>query len=110
LNNKFVTGPLEGKHYYDAAHREYNEGVRDLLKLDTEEGQAEVARDVVKAGQNILNSDNPVIKGFLDNMTTADGMTGREALGRALAGDGEAFGQFAASAVGEVVMGSAEAP
>jgi RHS repeat-associated protein len=110
LEREFVTGPLQGKHYYDAAHRAYNEAVQDLLKLRTEEGEADVAKEVMRAGQRILDSDNPAIKGFLDNMTTADGMTGREALGRALAGDGEAFGEFAAGAVGEVVMGAAEAP
>ena len=49
-----------------------------------------------------------LVKGFLDNMRTADGLTGREALGRALAGDGEAAGQFVMGAIGEVVEGAAE--
>jgi RHS repeat-associated protein len=106
--NRWVTGPLDGPHYYDAAHREYSKAIEKLLKLDTPEGQADVANDVMRAGQKILDSDNPAIKGFLDNMTTADGMTGREALGRALAGDGEALGQFGLGAVGEVVEGAAE--
>lgn len=108
LNNKFVTGRLTGEHYYDAAHREYNEAVRDLLKLNTEEGQEELARDALKAGQKLLDSDNPAIKGFLDNMKTADGMTGREALQKALGGDGEAAGEFVSGAMGELVGDAAE--
>jgi RHS repeat-associated protein len=107
LANKFVTGRLLGKHYYDAAHRAYNEAVRDILKLNTEEGQAEVAEDVIKAGQKVLDSDNPAIKGFLNDMKTGDGMTGREALQKALQGDGEAFGEFVTGAVGEVAEGIA---
>jgi RHS repeat-associated protein len=108
LNRKFVTGRLQGEHYFDAAHREYNDAVEKLLDLDTEEGQAEVARDVVKAGEKILNSDQPAIKDFLDKMTTADGMTGREALEKALQGDGEALGDFISGVIGTVVEGTAE--
>jgi hypothetical protein len=91
-------------HSYNAAHRAYNEAVRDVLKLTSEEGQEEVARDVVKSARQILDSENPAIKGFLDNMPTADGMTGREALEKALAGDGEAAGEFINAVVGEVVV------
>lgn len=83
--------------------------MKDLLKLDTEEGQAELARDglkgAIKAGRQILDSDNPAIKGFLDNMKTADGLTGREALGNALAGDEAALGEFVLGAAGEIVEG-----
>ncbi len=59
-------------------------------------------------GQKILDSDNPAIKGFLDNMKTVDGMTGRQALEKALAGDGEAAGQFLSDGIGELVDGGAE--
>jgi hypothetical protein len=55
-----------------------------------------------------LDSDNPAIKGFLDNMKTADGMTGRQALDKALEGDGEAAGEFISGAIGELVEGAAE--
>jgi hypothetical protein len=41
-------------------------------------------------------------------MKTADGTTGREALGRALEGDEEALGEFISGAIGEVVEGAAE--
>jgi RHS repeat-associated protein len=112
LEREFVTRPLQGKHYYDAAHRAYNDAVEDLLDLGTPEGQQKLAegglRAARQAGQEILNSDNPAIKGFLDNMTTVDGVTGREALGRALAGDGEALGQFIDSAIGEGIADACE--
>lgn len=106
LNKNFITGRLAGKHYYDAAHREYNQAVRDLLKLDTEEGQTEVARDVLKAGQQVLDSTDPRIKGFIDNLPkTESGMTGREALQKAVTdADGDALGEF----VGSVMDGAAE--
>ena len=105
---RWVTGPLDGPHFFDKAHRLYNKEVEDLLELDTEEGKEEVARDVIKAAQKILDSDNPAIKGFLDNMSTSNGMTGRQALQQALEGDGEAAGQFVMGAMGEVVEGAAE--
>jgi hypothetical protein len=41
-------------------------------------------------------------------MKTADGMTGRPALPRALGGDGEAAGQFVSGALGELVEGGTE--
>jgi hypothetical protein len=41
-------------------------------------------------------------------MTTADGMTGREALEKALQGDGEALGDFISGVIGTVVEGTAE--
>jgi len=44
-----------------------------------------------------LDSDNPTIRDFLDNMTTADGMTGRQAAG-----------EFVSGVVGELVEGAAE--
>ena len=37
-------------------------------------------------------------------MKTADGMTGRQALERALEGDGEALGEVISGAVGEAAM------
>lgn len=112
LEKEFVTGPLADKHYFDAAHRAYNKAVEDLLKLDTPEGQQSLEkgglRAAMKAGRDILDSDNPAIKSFLDTMKTSEGMSGREALERALAGDGEAFGDFLLGSVGEMVMGAAE--
>jgi hypothetical protein len=108
LEREFVTGRLTGKHYFDAAHRAYNEATRDVLKLDTPEGQEELARDVFKAGQKILNSEDPAIRGYLDSLKTADGLTGRQALQRALQGDGEAVGDFISGAIGKIVEGAAE--
>src|SRR5205823_13975434 len=78
LERKFVTGPLDGSHYYNAAHRAYNEGVEDLLNLNTASGRERFAEKVAEkgieavrdAGQKILDSDNPAIKNFLDSMTT----------------------------------------
>jgi hypothetical protein len=107
-----VTGPLRGKHYYDAAHRAYTGAVRDLLKLETKEGQEELIEGGLKAarnaGKDILESDNPAIKNFLDTMTTENGMTGRQALQEAVAGDGEALGEFVGAAIEEAVAGACE--
>lgn len=107
LNRRFVTGQLVGEHYYDAAHRAYNEAVEDLLKLDTEQGQQELAKDVISAARKVLDSDNPAIKNFLDGMKTADGLTGREALGRALTGDGGAAYDFIEGLAGEAAIRAA---
>jgi len=41
-------------------------------------------------------------------MKTADGMTGRQALEKALEGDGEALGEFVSGAIGEIVVRGAE--
>jgi RHS repeat-associated protein len=88
---KWTTGELEGRHYFDAAHRAYSKAVEELTELRNPEVQQQLVDDAVQGakglGQQVLESDNPVIKGFLDNMKTTSGMTGREALTRTLAGD-----------------------
>ena len=44
-----------------------------------------------EAARKILDSDNPDISDFLDNMKTPDGLTGRQALEGAIEGDGGAL-------------------
>jgi hypothetical protein len=91
LEREFTTGPLEGRHYYDTAHRSYNEAVKRLLKLDTAEGKQQLVDEGLdgakSAAKQILDSNNPAIKGYLDNIKTPDGLTGRQALEGALQGD-----------------------
>lgn len=95
LNREFVTGRLAQRHVYDAAHRAYSKSVDELLDLQTAEGRAAVAEDAKAAAQKILDSDAPEISDFLDNLETANGMTGREVLQGVLDGveaDGAAEG------------------
>jgi hypothetical protein len=84
-------GSTRGQTFLDAAHRAYNKAVEKLLNLETQEGRKELAEQgldgVKEAARKVLNSDNPEIRGFLDNMKTADGLTGRQALEGALEGD-----------------------
>jgi RHS repeat-associated protein len=89
----WVTGPLEGDHFYDGPHRAYNEAVEELLNLDTPSGRQELLEaglDGAKdAARKIIDSDNPAISNYLDNMTTKDGLTGRQALDKVLSGDAD---------------------
>jgi len=66
-----------------------------LLDLDTPEGRQELIDEgldgVKKAAQRVLDSDNPNIKEFLDDMETPDGLTGRQALEGAMEGDAGAL-------------------
>ena len=95
LEREFTTGPLDGPHYFDTAHRLYNKEVEKLLDLDTPEGRQELIDEgldgVKKAAQRVLDSDNPNIKEFLDDMETPDGLTGRQALEGAMEGDAGAL-------------------
>jgi hypothetical protein len=90
---RFVTDRLEGPHYFDEAHRAYNKAVEKLLKLDTAEGQQELVDQGLdgakEAAKRVLDSNDPAIRGFLDNMKTRDGLTGRQALEKALQGNEE---------------------
>jgi hypothetical protein len=69
--------------------------VEKLLDLDTPEGRQELIDEgldgVKKAAQRVLDSDNPNIKEFLDDMETPDGLTGRQALEGAMEGDAGAL-------------------
>jgi hypothetical protein len=91
LERQFTTGPLEGGHGWSQAHKAYNEAVRKLLKLDTPEGRQQLIDEGLdgakEAARNVLDSNDPNIKGFLDNMKTPDGLTGRQALEGAMEGD-----------------------
>jgi len=95
LEREFKTGELEGGHGWSKLHDLYNESVRKLLKLDTPEGRQELIDEGLdgakKAAQQVLDSENPNIKGFLDGMKTPDGLTGRQALEGAMEGDAEAI-------------------
>lgn len=103
---KWTTGELEGEHYYDAAHRAYNEAISKFEEFRTAEGrqnlvdQGEVGAR--RLGQKILDSDNPAIENFLDNMRTSEGLTGREALQKAIdAGDAESIVDVVTGAIAE---------
>jgi len=102
---KWTTGELEGNHYYDAAHRLYTKAVETLTRLRDPEAQEELVADGVRGarrlGQEVLDSDNPAIKNFLEDMHTSSGMTGREALQKTLAGDGEAAAELAPEVIVE---------
>ncbi|MGB6193358.1 MAG: RHS repeat-associated core domain-containing protein [Terracidiphilus sp.] len=84
VNNK----PLRAT---DAAHRAYNKAVEKLLKLDTPEGKQHLMDEGIdgakEAARKVLDSNDPNVKGFLDNMKTPDGLIGRQALEGVLEGD-----------------------
>jgi hypothetical protein len=75
--NKIKTGPLSGNGYpnqpgFNTAHREYNDAVREMLN-DAENGpegpSSNWSIDQWKAFANrILNSEEPAIKNFLDEL------------------------------------------
>ena len=75
--NKIKTGPLSGNGYpnqpgFNTPHREYNDAVRELLN-DAENGpdgpSSNWSIDQWKAFANrILNSEEPAIKNFLDEL------------------------------------------
>jgi RHS repeat-associated protein len=102
----WVTGRLIGKHTFNTAHRLYNRAIKELLNLDDPKELARLVekgnRAALEVGDKILKSDNPLIKDFLDGMRTSEGLTGREALSRALAGDSEALGSFMDAAISEL--------
>lgn len=109
---RWATGELTAKHYFDAAHRMYNQAIARITRMGTAEGREEVLKEGINGAreemQKVLDSENPAVRGFLDNMETPSGSTGREALQGALNGDSEAAGDFVSGAVGEVIKDAAE--
>ena len=113
--NKVKTGPLSGNGYpnqpgFNTAHREYNDAVKEMLaKAEEAEGPSE-NWDVNKwkdFATKILNSDEPAIKDFLDELEQ-NNPGAKAALGASIAAYRVSAGLIA-RAVAAIVVADTEA-
>jgi RHS repeat-associated protein len=103
IKNVLKTGPLadETKNYYNALHRLYNLGVKDIVTQMQDELGKDISqfsrKEVAELAKRVLTSKNAAIQNFIDSLgQTRAGQSARQAL------------QFGADVVGGLVDGATE--